>query len=42
VHIGQRRAASGISEAHSVQVFVVGVSSVPRWRRGDHGHALQH
>jgi hypothetical protein len=28
-HIGQRRAAAGISEAHSGQVFVVGDSSWP-------------
>jgi hypothetical protein len=30
VHIGQRRAETGISEAHSVQVFVVGADSIPR------------
>ncbi len=30
VHIGQRRAETGISETHSVQVFVVGADSIPR------------
>jgi hypothetical protein len=33
VQNAQRRAAAGISDAHSVQVFVVGVSSAPRCRR---------
>ena len=33
VHIGHRRAAIGISEAHSGHVLVVGVSSAPAWRR---------
>ena len=33
VHIGQRRAAAGISDAHSGQVCVVGVSSALAWRR---------
>ena len=33
MHIGQRFAATGISDAHSVHVFVVAVSSAPAWRR---------